>query len=70
MKQPKIEIKYTKIYKREQAVLRGKFIEINVYINKKEKSNTQPNFITQALEKEQTKPKHSTKIKWWNLRNK
>lgn len=63
MKQPKIEIKYTKIYKTEQAVLRGKFIEINVYINKKEKSNTQPNFITQVLEKEQTKPKHSTKIK-------
>lgn len=36
------KIKYTKIYKTEQAVLRGKFIEINVYINKKEKSNTQP----------------------------
>ena len=70
MKQPKIEIEYTKIYRKEQAVLRGKFIAINIYIDKKEKSNTQLNFIPQALEKEQTKPKHSTKIKWWNLGNK
>ena len=63
MKQPKIEIEYTKIYRKEQAVLRGKFIAINIYIDKKEKSNTQLNFIPQALEKEQTKPKNSTKIK-------
>ena len=48
---------------KEQAVLRGKFIAINIYIDKKEKSNTQLNFIPQALEKEQTNPKHSTKIK-------
>ena len=61
MRQPKVEIEHTKTYRKEQAVLRGKFIAINAYIKKKGKSNKQPKFIPEELEKKETKPKYSRK---------
>lgn len=45
-------------YQGIQAVLRGKFILVNAYIKKEEKSQIKLIFYLKTWEKEQTKNKH------------